>query len=68
MDYNASARDGGFFAAANTGRGFVSYFDEIFFCDDIKQRYVIKGGPGTGKSSIMRRVAKRGESDRRSPA
>jgi hypothetical protein len=48
---------GEYFAAANTGCGFVSYFDELFFCDGIKRRYIIKGGPGTGKSSLMRRVA-----------
>lgn len=45
-----------FFAAANSGEGFVSMFDEIFFGEHIKRRYIIKGGPGTGKSSFMRRV------------
>ena len=45
-----------FFAAANSGEGFVSMFDEIFFGENIKRRYIIKGGPGTGKSSFMRRV------------
>ena len=45
-----------FFAAANTGDGFVSMFEELFFGGNIKKRYIIKGGPGTGKSSLMRRV------------
>lgn len=45
-----------FYAAANTGHGFISFFDEIFFSDKIKRRYIIKGGPGTGKSSFMKRV------------
>ena len=45
-----------FFAAVNSGEGFVSMFGEIFFGERIKRRYVIKGGPGTGKSSFMRRV------------
>lgn len=46
-----------FFAAANSGRGFVSFYDEIFNTDKIKRRFLIKGGPGTGKSTLMRRVA-----------
>ena len=47
-----------YFAAANSGNGFVSFFDEIFYAPQIVHRYVIKGGPGTGKSSFLRRVAK----------
>lgn len=46
-----------FFAAANSGDGFQSFFDGIFFGDGIGRRYVVKGGPGTGKSSFMRRIA-----------
>ena len=46
-----------FFAAANSGRGFVSFYNEIFKNDNICRRYLIKGGPGTGKSTFMRRVA-----------
>lgn len=45
-----------FFAAVNSGEGFVSMFGDIFFGERIKRRYVIKGGPGTGKSSFMRRI------------
>ncbi len=45
-----------FFAAANSGEGFVSMFEEIFFGENIKRRYIIKGGPGTGKSSFMKKV------------
>ncbi len=47
-----------FFAAANTADGFVSFFDEVFFARSITRRYIIKGGPGTGKSSLMRRLAR----------
>ncbi len=50
-----------YFAAANTQDGFVSFFEEIFFSRDIKKRYIIKGGPGTGKSSFMKKVALRAE-------
>ena len=46
-----------FFAAANSGRGFVSFYGEIFNSKDIERRYLIKGGPGTGKSTFMRHVA-----------
>lgn len=45
------------FAAANSGRGFVSFYAEIFDSEEIERRYLIKGGPGTGKSSLMRRLA-----------
>ena len=54
MDSESQKR---YFAAANTFEGFKSYFEEIFFAPSIKKRYIIKGGPGTGKSSFMRRVA-----------
>ena len=48
--------DGGtYFAAMNTGDGFKSYFSEIF--GSLKQLYIIKGGPGTGKSRFMKEVA-----------
>ena len=45
------------FAAANSGAGFVSFYDQVFDRKEIVRRYVIKGGPGTGKSSFMRAVA-----------
>lgn len=45
------------FAAANSGKGFVSFYSEIFADPSIEQRYIIKGGPGTGKSGFMKRVA-----------
>lgn len=49
------------FAAANSGRGFVSFYEDIFNTPSIIRRYLIKGGPGTGKSSFMRRVASEAE-------
>lgn len=54
MSENSGRR--AFFAAANSGDGFVSIFEDTFFGDNIRKRYIIKGGPGTGKSSFMRRV------------
>ena len=50
-----------YFAAVNSGSGFVSFFEEIFYAPSIIRRYIIKGGPGTGKSSFMRRIAKHAE-------
>ncbi len=58
---NASQRK--FFAAANTQNGFKSFFEEIFFAPDIECRYIIKGGPGTGKSSFMRKIGKEAEAE-----
>ena len=49
------------FAAANSGKGFTSFYGEIFKSEDIKRRYLIKGGPGTGKSTFMRRIAEAAE-------
>ena len=46
-----------YFAAANGFSGFRSYFGEIFKSEKFKQVYVLKGGPGTGKSSLMKRIA-----------
>ena len=48
-----------FFAAANGYRGFVSYFDKVFGSQDYDGVYVLKGGPGTGKSSFMRKLGER---------
>ncbi len=41
-----------FFAAQNCGRGFVSHFSRVF--GGYSRIYVIKGGPGCGKSRLMR--------------
>ena len=45
-----------YFGAANGFSGFRSYFHEIFSVKDFTRIYVIKGGPGTGKSSLMKRL------------
>lgn len=45
----------GYFAASNSAEGFKSYFPAIFSRAD--QLYVVKGGPGTGKSGFMRKNA-----------
>lgn len=47
-----------YFAAANTYKGFVSYFDTVFDPAKYSRIYVLKGGPGTGKSSFMKKAAR----------
>ena len=49
-----------YFAASNSAGGFKNYYPEVFSRADFV--YIIKGGPGTGKSSLMKRVAKACES------
>lgn len=46
-----------YFAAANSSGGFVSWFDEIFAPEKFERVYLIKGGSGTGKSTLMKRIA-----------
>lgn len=44
-----------YFAASNSALGFYSYYNECF--SGVDKLYIIKGGPGTGKSGFMRRCA-----------
>lgn len=46
-----------YFAGANTARGFTSCFDSILPRAQQKRMYYIKGGPGVGKSTLMKRFA-----------
>lgn len=50
-----------YFAASNSGSGFYSYFGEIFSPSRLEEIYIIKGGPGTGKSYFMNRVGSEAE-------
>ena len=45
------------FLGANTPQGFVSFFDELYNPYENCTPYIIKGGPGTGKSTLMKKVA-----------
>lgn len=45
------------FAASNSAEGFRNYYGELFTDTHPDFLYVIKGGPGTGKSHFMKRVA-----------
>lgn len=48
-----------YFAAANTAAGFVSSFSELFDAasGEWNKIYILKGGPGTGKSGFLRKTA-----------
>ena len=48
-----------YFASANTEKGFISYYDEVY--GQLDMVYIIKGGPGTGKSHFIRGVADEAE-------
>ena len=50
-----------YFAASNSAEGFVNYFPQIFNRENCSVIYIIKGGPGTGKSRFMRDVAEAAE-------
>lgn len=44
---------------ANSCEGFVSYFGESFNRTDGWRALIIKGGPGTGKSTFMKKIAEK---------
>lgn len=52
-----------FFLGANTPGGFYSLFNELYDNENGWRLYIIKGGPGTGKSSLMKKIA--AEADKR---
>lgn len=46
-----------FFAGANTGHGFVGTYGDFAKEEGLRQLWILKGGSGTGKSTLMRRIA-----------
>lgn len=51
-----------FFLGANSHTGFISYFKQLQEQNSSMQLLILKGGPGSGKSSLMKRVADFAES------
>ncbi len=52
MEYNKK-----YFLGANSCEGFVSHFEDSYKAEEGFNVYIIKGGPGTGKSSLLKRIA-----------
>ncbi len=46
-----------YFLASNSCEGFISKFKDCYNPNEDWKAYIIKGGPGTGKSSFMKKVA-----------
>ncbi len=47
-----------FFAAANTVTGFECNYGVLFGKEHIRRRYIVQGGPGTGKSYLLRQLGR----------
>jgi len=45
------------FPGGNTSKGFFNRFDHIIRHEDAKRIFVLKGGPGAGKSTFMRNIS-----------
>ena len=56
VDVNVSVLE--YFPGANTPEGFFSYYDDILKSHEAQRIIVLKGGPGTGKSTFMKKIAK----------
>lgn len=52
-----AAGENAYFAASNSSKGFISYYEEIFRASRIGRIFAVKGGPGTGKSRFLRDVS-----------
>lgn len=52
-----AGKDRHYFTCANSAQGFVNYFDSNLA--GIDKIFILKGGPGNGKSTLMRKIAQR---------
>lgn len=43
-----------YYAGGNTAKGFYSLYESAL--EDLERVYILKGGPGTGKSSLMKKI------------
>ena len=50
-----------FFLGANAPGGFYSLYDQLIDLEQARRVYILKGGPGCGKSSLMGRVGRAAE-------
>ncbi len=51
-----------FFLGANSAHGFYSLYKELIDLKEAHAVYILKGGPGSGKSTLMRNICKKAES------
>lgn len=56
-----------YFAGATTPSGFDSRFSELYDTEKGELCYILKGGPGTGKSTLMKRLCAEGSTSGDSP-
>ncbi|MEN6316085.1 MAG: ATPase [Clostridiaceae bacterium] len=47
------------FPGGNTSKGFYSFYQYIISQEDAKRIFILKGGPGVGKSTFMKKIAAR---------
>lgn len=47
-----------YFSGSNTGYGFWNYFENVGNNSENVHTFILKGGPGVGKSTLMKRVLK----------
>ncbi len=50
-----------YFLGANSPRGFYSLYDQLISLEDANAVYILKGGAGCGKSTLMKLVARAAE-------
>ncbi len=48
--------EGKYLLSANSEKGFYGFFDKVFSPLALDKLYIIHGGPGTGKSSAMKKI------------
>ncbi|MGI6485276.1 MAG: PRK06851 family protein [Tepidanaerobacteraceae bacterium] len=46
-----------YFPGGNTPEGYFSHYDQVISWEKANKIFIIKGGPGAGKSSFMRKIA-----------
>ena len=47
-----------FYLGANSPQGFYSIYEQLLAPGPVEDYFLLKGGPGCGKSTLMRRVGK----------
>lgn len=56
-----------YFLGANAPTGFYSLYDQLLPADSARRIFILKGGPGCGKSTLMRTVGARMEGEGLTP-